>query len=82
MKNKKLLEKILSNSKNIKFHDFIKLLYGFGFELDRVKGSHHIFKKDGVKELINIQNVNNKVKRYQIKQFVAIIDKYNLKLEN
>jgi predicted RNA binding protein YcfA (HicA-like mRNA interferase family) len=44
MNNRKLLEKILNGSKNIKFNDFIKLVIGFGFELDRINGSHHILK--------------------------------------
>lgn len=80
MKNKKLLEKILSGSKNIKFQDFINLVIAFGFNLDRINGSHHIYKKHGVEELINLQNVNNEIKPYQIKQFLAIIEKYNLEL--
>jgi predicted RNA binding protein YcfA (HicA-like mRNA interferase family) len=61
--------------------DFIKLLKNFGFELDRINGSHHIFKHAGVKELVNIQNVEGKVKPYQIKQFLSIVESYNLKME-
>ncbi|HPI21327.1 MAG TPA: type II toxin-antitoxin system HicA family toxin [Candidatus Kapabacteria bacterium] len=80
MNNKKILEKILSGSKSIKFSDFTKLVTGFGFKLDRIKGSHHIYKMDGIEELINLQNVNNEIKPYQIKQFLAIIEKYNLEL--
>jgi predicted RNA binding protein YcfA (HicA-like mRNA interferase family) len=80
MKNRKLLLKILSGSKNIKFLDFIKLVEGFGFIFDRKNGSHHIYKKDGIEELINLQNVQGEVKTYQIRQFLYIIEKYNLKL--
>lgn len=80
MNNKKLLEKILNGSKNIQFNDFIKLVIGFGFHLDRINGSHYIFKVDGIEELINIQNVKGEVKPYQINQFLAIIEKYNLEL--
>jgi len=80
MNNRKLLKKILSGTKNINFNDFIKLVRAFGFNLDRIKGSHHIYKKDGVEELINLQNVNNEIKPYQVKQFLVIIEKYDLEL--
>ena len=81
MNEKKILQKLLSGSKNIAFDDFVKLLYSFGFYLDRVGGSHNIFKKKGVFEMINIQNVNGQVKPYQIKQFLTIIEKYGLIME-
>lgn len=80
MKNKDFLKKIISNSRNIRFDDFIKLVIAFGFELDRIKGSHQIFKKAGISELINLQNVNGEVKPYQIKQFLSLIEKYNIEL--
>lgn len=80
MNNKKLLKKILSGTKNIKFNDFVQLVIAFGFGLERINGSHHIFKKEGVAELINLQNVNNEVKPYQVKQFLFIVEKYDLKL--
>jgi predicted RNA binding protein YcfA (HicA-like mRNA interferase family) len=81
LKRKKLLQKILQNQKNVKFDDFINLIVGFGFQESRVSGSHHIFKSVKITELVNIQNVKGKAKPYQIKQFLAIIEKYNLNLE-
>ncbi len=81
MNNKKLIAKILLNQKNIKFADFIKLINSFGFKLDRVNGSHHIFVHDDIDEIINIQNVKGEAKPYQIKQFLKIIELNNLKLE-
>lgn len=81
MKSEKLFRKILSGSKNVSFSDFAQLLRAFRFELDRINGSHHIFKHKDVTELINIQNVKGKVKPYQIKQFLSIIENNNLKLE-
>lgn len=82
MNKKKLLKKILQGSKNIKFDDFVKLIEAYGFILDRVSGSHNIFKRKDVSELINIQNVNGEVKPYQIKQFFSIIEKYDIKLKD
>jgi hypothetical protein len=46
----------------------------------RIKGSHHIFSKIGITEIINIQpNENNKGKNYQVKQIRNIILKYKLR---
>ncbi len=80
-KKKKILEKVLAGSKNISFNDFILLVEGFGFHLSRVSGSHHIFAHPAVKELVNLQNVKGQVKPYQIKQFMELIERYDLQLE-
>jgi predicted RNA binding protein YcfA (HicA-like mRNA interferase family) len=80
MKSEKIYQLVLSGGKNISFMDFVKLLETFGFVLDRISGSHHIYKHSGVKELINIQNVKGKVKPYQIKQFLTIVETYNLEM--
>ena len=66
MIKKKFLKKILTNKQNVSFNDFKNLVEGFGFSLDRIKGSHHIFINPAVKELINIQNVKGEAKPYQI----------------
>ena len=80
-KLKKILEKVLAGSKNIAFNDFILLVEGFGFHLSRVSGSHQIFVHPKVKELVNLQNVKGQVKPYQIKQFMELVERYNLKIE-
>jgi len=53
----------------------------FGFKLDRVSGSHHIFIHPDIPELVNLQNVKGKAKPYQIKQLTKITEKYNLQME-
>jgi predicted RNase H-like HicB family nuclease/predicted RNA binding protein YcfA (HicA-like mRNA interferase family) len=55
MNRHKILQKILSGSKNIRFSDMVKLVQGFGFKLSRTDGSHHIFVKSGILELVNLQ---------------------------
>ena len=55
----------------------INLLQHFGFEM-RIKGSHHIFRKDGIEEKPNLQMDGNKAKPYQVKQIRNIIIKYKL----
>lgn len=72
MKKKKLLEKILSGSKNIQFDEMISLVEAFGFRLDRVSRSHHIFKHPNVADIVNVQNRRGKAQPYQIRQFLAI----------
>lgn len=82
MNKQKLLEKILSGSKNIRFDDFVSLIEAFGFELSRISGSHHIFEHPNVSEIINLQNSKGQVKPYQIRQFLQLVEQYALKLED
>jgi len=53
------------------------LLRKIGFE-ERIRGSHHIFRKDGLLEKINLQQDGNKAKPYQVKQVRNIIVEYKL----
>jgi len=78
-KYEKLLLKILDGSSdaNIYFDDLCSLLKKLGFE-ERVRGSHHIFRKDGMLEKINLQQDGNKAKPYQVKQVRNIIVEYRL----
>jgi predicted RNA binding protein YcfA (HicA-like mRNA interferase family) len=54
-KRQKLLAKLLAGSKDIAFLEFISLLEGYGFELDRTRGSHRIYAHPQVSELLSIQ---------------------------
>lgn len=82
MNKRKLLEKALAGSANIRFADMIALVEAFGFSLSRVSGSHHIFAHPDVRELVNLQEVNGKAKPYQIRQFLKLVERYNLNLED
>ena len=81
MKKYKLLQKLLSGSKNIRFLEVITFIESFGFKLSRSKGSHHIYIHQDVPELVNLQNVHGKAKPYQIKQLLEIIELYDLQTE-
>ena len=81
MRKHRLLEKARSGSKNIRFADIVRLAEAFGFRESRVNGSHHIFVHQGLRELVNLQNVRGKAKPYQIRQFLQLVERYNLKLE-
>ncbi len=78
-KYSKLREKILAGGAdaNIEFVELCKLLGRLGFE-ERVKGDHHIFTRDGVAEIINLQPKGTKAKPYQVRQVRSILVKYRL----
>lgn len=59
----------------------VNLVQGFGFTLSRTDGSHHIFTRPDIPELVNLQNVKGQAKPYQIRQFLKLVERYNLKLE-
>jgi predicted RNA binding protein YcfA (HicA-like mRNA interferase family) len=61
----------------LNFNDLRHLLKQFGFA-ERVKGSHHIFTKEGVDEIINLQPNGSKAKPYQVKQVRSLFRKYKL----
>jgi len=81
MKKQKLLQKLLSNTKNIRFTEAAACAEVFGFKLDRVKGSHHIFIHSDIPELLNLQNHKGQAKPYQVKQLLQLIETHNLKME-
>ncbi|MBF0239419.1 MAG: type II toxin-antitoxin system HicA family toxin [SAR324 cluster bacterium] len=81
MKTRKLLRKILSGSKNIRFSEMRTLLQAFGFELLRTQGSHHIFGNPEIPEVVNLQDYKGQAKPYQVRQVLQLVEKYNLQLE-
>jgi len=62
---------------NVDFAALCQLLERLGFEV-RVKGSHHIFTRNDVSEILNLQPKGNKAKLYQVKQVRSILVKYQL----
>ena len=82
MNLRKLLHHILSNPTNVRFDEMVHLVEAFGFHLTRVKGSHHVFVRSGVLELVNLQNVKGQAKPYQVRQFLKLVEQYVLKLKD
>jgi predicted RNA binding protein YcfA (HicA-like mRNA interferase family) len=82
MKPRKILETALGSAANVSFVEMRKLVEAFGFRLSRVKGSHHIFVHTSVHELVNLQNLKGKAKPYQVRQFLKLVEEYNLRLED
>ena len=75
----KLLFQILrgTSDANVSFSDLRHLLTSLGFE-ERIRGSHHLFRRAGVVEKINLQREGSKAKVYQVRQVRAVILKYKL----
>jgi hypothetical protein len=78
-KHQKLLQKILSGTAdaNISVRDLCLMLEHFGFER-RTRGSHHVFRKAGVEEKINLQRDGSKAKVYQVRQVRTVILRHQL----
>ena len=78
--HEKLLFRILrgTSDANIPFDGMRHLLRSLGFQ-ERIRGSHHIFTKKGVDEILNLQPKDGgKAKPYQVKQVRQVITKYRL----
>ena len=75
----RLLLRILrgTSDANIPFEGLCQLLRRLGFD-ERIRGSHHIFTKDGVEEILNLQPKGRQAKPYQVKQVRAVLLHYRL----
>lgn len=79
----KILDKVLRGAfdKNLPFGDLRYLLLNLGF-VERIRGSHHIFTKDLIDEILNLQPKNGRAKPYQVKQVRELIVAYGLATES
>jgi predicted RNA binding protein YcfA (HicA-like mRNA interferase family) len=73
------MDKILrgTSDANIAFDDIRRMLLHLGFD-ERIRGSHHIYRKAGIEEKINLQHSGNKAKPYQVRQVREVLLKYRL----
>jgi hypothetical protein len=62
---------------NIGFVELCRLLNWLGFD-ERIRGSHHVFRRQGVRELINLQQDGSKAKIYQVRQVREVLLRYGL----
>jgi hypothetical protein len=75
----KTLDRVLRGNAdaNIRFGDLCALLLHLGFA-ERIRGDHHIFTREGVAEILNIQPRAGKAKPYQVKQVRGVVTSYGL----
>ena len=73
----RIIQRIVSGESdaNLAFDDVCLLLRHLGFE-ERVRGSHHVFRKAGVEEKLNLQESGGKAKPYQVRQIRAMLSRY------
>ena len=75
----KLLSQILGgrSDANVNFNELLNLLRSLGFS-ERIRGSHHVFTREDVQEIMNLQPKGAKAKAYQVKQVRQVLVKYRL----
>ena len=66
---------------NVDFSDAQLLLEALGFEEVRVTGSHHVYVRLDVPELVNLQNRRGQAKPYQLRQLISLVKRYNMTIE-
>lgn len=71
-KRQKIFDKIVNNPRDVSFSDIRKLLEQEDFILERVSGSHHVFKKNSVTFIVPVHN--NKVKTVYVKRVIELIE--------
>ncbi|MGH2959961.1 MAG: type II toxin-antitoxin system HicA family toxin [Solirubrobacterales bacterium] len=78
-KSDDLLARVLKGTSDaaIPFNELRNLLSRIGFA-ERIRGSHHIFTKEGVEEILNLQPKGRHAKPYQVKQVRFVVVKYRL----
>lgn len=82
-KQGQLLHKILSgrSDANVRFSELRSLMQELGFD-ERIRGSHHIYRKQGIGEKLNLQRDDGHAKPYQVRQVRRLILKHNLGAED
>ena len=77
-KIEKLLSRAKSSPQHVRFDEICKLAEYFGFHLKGGKGSHRVYSKKGVSEILTFQNIDGMAKPYQVRQLLDIIERYKL----
>ena len=67
MDKRKLLEFLKKNPKNVRFEKLCNIAISFNFKFKGGKGSHRIYIRDDIEDMLNFQNVGGKAKQYQVK---------------
>jgi hypothetical protein len=73
-----MFEELKTSPKKVRFERLCRIAEAFGFRLRGGKGSHRVYVRDGVDEILNFQDVEGKAKPYQVRQLIKIIEKYGL----
>lgn len=79
MRNWRLLDRIRRGEvQNVAFGEFVALVEALGFRLERVRGSHRIYRHPAIPRPVPLQPVRGKAKPYQVRQLLRLLEEYNL----
>lgn len=81
MKIKQLLTQAMRHPHSLRIGDALRLAEAFGFRQVRTRGSHRIFSRAGIPQLVNLQEVRGMAKGYQVRQLLKLAEKHNLPIE-
>lgn len=73
---------LLSTNRSVSYRDFVAMVEAFGFRNIRTKGSHAVYVNSSCAEPLNLQPKGKDAKRYQIRNFLDIVEEYGLTLED
>lgn len=82
MKARKVYDKMVAGSRNVRFEDLCRLAEALGFDRDRISGSHHIYRhRLGL--MLNLQpDRRHHAKMYQVRQLLALVEEHELVLKD
>ncbi len=78
----KLFARTTANpGQQIAFREFVALIEAVGFRHARSKGSHRSYRHADCPKLLVIQPQGNQAKRYQVREFLDMVEEFRLSLE-
>jgi predicted RNA binding protein YcfA (HicA-like mRNA interferase family) len=78
MRKTEIYNQLKNHPKKIRFEYLCRAAEAFGFVFRGGRGSHRVYTRDGVREIVNFQEVDGMAKSYQVKQLCKIIEDYSL----
>ena len=78
MNRPELLEELKENPRKVRFARLCKIAEALGFQARKGTGSHRVYFQEGIQEIMNFQDEGGWAKAYQVRQFIKVIEKYNL----
>jgi len=81
MYGQELLDELKANPKKVRFARLCKIALALGFQTRKGTGSHRVYFREGIMEILNFQNEAGWAKAYQVRQFIRVIEKYGLQEE-
>lgn len=74
----KLAAKARNNPAGVRFRELCLLAEHFGFRKRGGKGSHVVYERTGVEEILTFQDAKGMAKPYQVRQLLTVLDKYGI----